>query len=155
LAKQTDILEQTIARCCQYKADIVARDETELGERALLNFGHTFGHALEVLFEYRNLVHGEAVAIGMVLAAEFSAACGLAEHDDAKRLKQLLQQLGLPTQLPTGLDAGQLLDKMHLDKKARHGQLHLVLWRGIGQACQPRIVDADEVLHFLQKIMTL
>jgi len=151
LSKQTDFIEQAIARSCQHKADIVARDETEQGERALLNFGHTFGHALEVLLDYSDLVHGEAVAIGMLLAAEFSAECGLASKQDAARLESLLQELGLPTAIPNGLKADAILDKMRLDKKARHGELRLVLWRGIGQAYMAKDVSAEALLRFLDE----
>ena len=150
LAKNPNLIEQAIARSCQHKASIVARDETEQGERALLNFGHTFGHALEVLLDYSALVHGEAVAIGMLLAAEFSAECGLASEQDAARLKSVLQEFGLPTAIPNGLKANAILDKMRLDKKARHGELRLVLWHGIGQAYIAQDVNADALLRFLQ-----
>lgn len=151
LAKQTDLIEQAIARSCQHKADIVARDETEQGDRALLNFGHTFGHALEVLLDYSALVHGEAVAIGMLLAAEFSAELGLANAQDAARLKSMLHSFGLPTAIPSDLNAADILDKMRLDKKARHGELRLVLWHGIGKAFIAKNVNADALLHFLQR----
>ena len=150
VAKDSDIIEQAIARSCQHKADIVARDETEQGERALLNFGHTFGHALEVLLDYSALVHGEAVAIGMLLAAEFSAELGVASRQDAARLKRLLQDFGLATDIPNGLQAEAILDKMRLDKKARHGELRLILWRGIGQAYMAQDVSAEVLLRFIQ-----
>ncbi len=150
LSKQNELIEQAIARSCQHKAAIVARDETEQGDRALLNFGHTFGHALEVLLDYSALVHGEAVAIGMLLAAEFSAELGVASADDAARLKRLLQAFGLPTAIPHGIHAEAMLNKMRLDKKARHGELWLVLWRGIGQAFIAQDVSAEALLQFLQ-----
>jgi 3-dehydroquinate synthase len=151
LAKQPKLIEQAIARSCQYKAAIVARDETEQGDRALLNFGHTFGHALEVLLDYSTLVHGEAVAIGMLLAAEFSAVLGVASVQDAARLKSLLQDFGLPTSIPTGLNATDILNKMRLDKKARHGELRLVLWHGIGKAYIEQNVSAEALLRFLDE----
>ena len=113
---------------------MVARDETEQGERALLNFGHTFGHAIEALQGFGGLNHGEAVAVGMVLAARLSAQLGRATQVDAERLAALLSRLGLPTTLPDGLAADALLARMRLDKKAISGQLRLILWRGIGRA---------------------
>ena len=148
-AKQPDSIEQAIARSCRLKADIVARDETEQGDRALLNFGHTFGHALEVLLDYGTLVHGEAVAIGMALAADYSAQLGVASQADADRLKGLLQAFGLPTELPQALNAAQIVEKMRLDKKALHGELRLVLWRGIGACYLHANADGGDVLRFL------
>jgi 3-dehydroquinate synthase len=148
-AKDPASVEQAIARSCRLKADIVARDETEQGDRALLNFGHTFGHALEVLLDYGTLVHGEAVAIGMTLAADYSAQLGVASQADADRLKGLLQAFGLPTELPQALNAAQIVDKMRLDKKALHGELRLVLWRGIGACYLHANADGGDVLRFL------
>ncbi len=134
LARDPVVLGEAIAVCCRHKAAIVARDETEQGERALLNFGHTFGHALETAIGYGRLLHGEAVAIGMVCAARLSAALGRAAADDAERLVALLQRLGLPTELPEAIEPQALLPLMRLDKKAVSGQSRLILWRGIGAA---------------------
>nr|MBP7370070.1 3-dehydroquinate synthase [Arenimonas sp.] len=132
------------------KADIVMRDETEQGDRALLNFGHTFGHALEVLLNYNALVHGEAVAIGMVLAAKFSAQQGIASSADCTRLENLLQLFGLPKQMPSGLDPNEIIEKMRMDKKATAGEIRLILWHGIGKAFIEKRVSSDALLHFLQ-----
>jgi 3-dehydroquinate synthase len=134
LARDERALEQAIAQSCRHKAGVVARDERELGERALLNFGHTFGHALEVEAGYGRLLHGEAVAIGMLLAARLSSRLGRAPASDADRLQTLLQRLGLPTGLPPGCAADRLLERMRLDKKSVSGQLRLVLWKGLGAA---------------------
>jgi len=134
LAREPAALAEAIARCCAHKAGIVARDETEQGERMLLNLGHTFGHAIETEQGYGGLLHGEAVAVGMVLAARLSADLGLAPWTDAARLAALLERLALPTALPAGLGAEALLARMRLDKKALSGRLRLVLWRGLGQA---------------------
>jgi 3-dehydroquinate synthase len=150
-AKSPDALAYAISHCCAQKAGVVARDETEQGERALLNFGHTFGHALEVLGDYGTLVHGEAVAIGMVLAAEYSAYCGLAPAADAERLRTLLQGFGLPTALPAGILIPRLLATMRLDKKTLAGQLRLILWRGIGQAFIASAVDEASLRDFLEQ----
>jgi 3-dehydroquinate synthase len=134
LAREDEAIAKAILLSCAHKAGVVARDETEQGERALLNFGHTFGHAIEAEQGFGGLNHGEAVAVGMVLAARLSAALGRAPPADALRLAALLDRLGLPISLPTGLDANALLARMRLDKKAVSGQLRLILWRGIGRA---------------------
>lgn len=139
-ARDADALAVAIETSCASKAAIVARDEHEHGERALLNFGHTFGHALETVGGYGTLLHGEAVAIGMVLAAKLSARLGLAGTEECERLAALLSRLGLPTQAPP-LDAPRLLGAMRLDKKNLGGRLRLILWRGIGHA---EIVDGVE-----------
>lgn len=134
LARDPDALDQAIASSCRHKAGVVARDERELGERALLNFGHTFGHAIEVEAGYGEILHGEAVAIGMLLGARLSSRLGLADAADSLRLEGLLTRFGLPTRIPDGHDAGRLLERMRLDKKSVSGELRLVLWRGTGQA---------------------
>ena len=151
-AGEPQALAEAITRCCAQKAGIVARDETEQGERALLNFGHTFGHALEVLLDYRALVHGEAVAIGMQLAADYSSRLGLAPAADAERLRALLQAFGLPVTVPDGLRAPDILDRMRLDKKALHGRLRLILWHGIGQAFIADDIDAAHLLRHLEEL---
>ena len=133
-ARAPDALATAIAASCRYKAAVVMRDEHEHGERALLNFGHTFAHALEAEGGYGNLLHGEAVAIGMVLAARLSAALGRAPAADAERLRALLARLGLPTELARGFDIERVLARMQLDKKNLSGQLRLILWRAIGAA---------------------
>ncbi len=134
LARDPGVLAEAIHRSCAHKAAIVARDETEQGDRALLNFGHTFGHAVEAEQGFGGLNHGEAVAVGMMLAARLSAEVGRAPAADAQRLGALLARLGLPTVLPAGLDAEALFGRMRLDKKNRSGALRLILWRGLGQA---------------------
>jgi 3-dehydroquinate synthase len=134
VARESEPLSAMIAHCCRQKAGIVARDETEQGERALLNLGHTFGHAIETAMGYGGLLHGEAVAVGMVLAARLSANLGRAPAADTQGLVALLERFGLPTTVPPGLDPAQLIDLMQLDKKNLSGSLRLILWRGIGQA---------------------
>lgn len=126
-----------IDHAVRFKAAVVGEDERETKPndgRALLNLGHTFAHALEAEAGYGGaLLHGEAVAIGLVLAAHLSAALGVAPRNDAPRIARHLQAVGLPVRIP-GLAAARLLDHMRLDKKNRGGQLHFVLLRGIGQA---------------------
>ncbi len=144
-ARDDAALTHAIAHACACKAGVVARDETEQGERALLNFGHTFAHALETVTGYDTLLHGEAVAIGMRLAARLSAHLGHATAADAERLSALLAALGLPVVPPPGLDAEALLAAMRLDKKNRGGRLRLILWRGVGAAFIAGDVDAADV----------
>ncbi|MDE1963074.1 MAG: 3-dehydroquinate synthase [Xanthomonadaceae bacterium] len=149
-ARDPATVSEAIARKIAYKAGVVARDETEQGERALLNLGHTFGHALETAGRYTTLLHGEAVAVGMVLAAQLSQQLGMSTLDDTLRLQRLLDTLGLPTDIPEGMDPQQLLALMRLDKKNTAGTLRLILWRGIGRAEIVSGVAEDAVLGVLQ-----
>ncbi|HHW4677954.1 MAG TPA: 3-dehydroquinate synthase [Xylella sp.] len=154
LARMPTALAKAIARSCEHKADIVGRDPLEKGERVLLNLGHTFGHAIETEQGYstpgsNNLNHGEAIAVGMVLAARLSTALGLAPAQDTETLKDLLNAYGLPTALPSGLTPEALLGRMRLDKKNIAGRLRLVLWRGIGRAEAVPDVDEAAVRHIL------
>jgi len=147
---------RAIAVACQSKAEVVARDERETGDRALLNLGHTFGHALEAATGYDSarLVHGEGVAVGMALAHRFSARLNLASPDDAVRVEAHLTQVGLPTKLsdiPGELpDAEQLLAYITQDKKVSRGALTFILTRGIGQSFIAKDVPSSEVLTFLR-----
>ncbi len=150
VARELASLVEAIARKCGYKAGVVARDETEQGERALLNLGHTFGHALETAGQYTEWLHGEAVAIGMVLAARLSERLGMADVEDTARLVALLDRLGLPTAPAAGGDADRLLALMRLDKKNVAGTLRLILWRGIGRAEIVPGVDEADVLAVLR-----
>jgi 3-dehydroquinate synthase len=136
-ARDPAVVARLVEVSCRHKAAIVARDEREQGDRALLNFGHTFGHAIEAALDYKGLLHGEAVAIGMLQAARLSERLGLANAADSARLEALLQALGLPT-TPPQITPERLLEPMALDKKATRKGLRFILWHGIGQA---RIVD--------------
>ncbi len=147
--RDAEALAEIIEHACRFKAAVVARDETEQGRRALLNFGHTFAHALETEAGYGQLLHGEAVAIGMLQAARLSAQLGLADADDGARLERLLAGFGLPLRPPAGLDPGALLAHMRLDKKNRGHHLRLILWRGPGQAFLADDVPADAILELL------
>jgi 3-dehydroquinate synthase len=148
--------EAAVAACCRAKAAVVTRDEREDGERALLNLGHTFGHALERLTGYdpARLVHGEGVAIGLALAFRFSVRLGLCRGQDAGRVANHLALAGLPTRLqavPGGCgDAEAILDAMAQDKKVRDGALTFILARGIGQSFIAPGVDRAEVAAFLR-----
>ena len=152
LAGDDDALAIAIARSCAHKAAITERDPFEHGERALLNFGHTFGHAIEAEQGYGDgLNHGEAVAVGMLLAARLSARLGLASQADADALRCLLQRYGLPTAIPDGLDADALLARMRLDKKAQASGLRFILWQGPGRAQVVADVEQDAVLGVLDR----
>jgi 3-dehydroquinate synthase len=148
---------EAIAVSCRAKAEIVARDELESGDRALLNLGHTFGHALETATGYdgTRLVHGEAVAIGLALAHRFSARMGLAPGSDADRVEAHLDAAGLPFRLadvPGGLPgADALMDYIAQDKKVSRGALTFILTRGIGRAFIARDVAPGAVLDFLRE----
>ncbi len=150
-------LEEAIARSCASKAAVVARDETEQGDRALLNLGHTFGHALERLVGYdgARLVHGEGVAIGMACAFRFSNQLGLCSGQDAERAAAHLRSVGLPTRIRSipGWDAGPdaIVEAMYQDKKVQQGALTFILARGIGQSFVARGVSATDVRAYLEK----
>ena len=148
-----------IAESCRAKAEMVARDEFETGDRALLNLGHTFGHALEAatFYDGARLVHGEGVAIGMALAHRFSARLGLCPPDDARRVEAHLVAVGLPVSIadvPGELPGPQgMLDYIAQDKKVTRGALTFILTRGIGRAFVARDVAAADVLSFLEAEM--
>ena len=133
LARQRGALAYAVRRCCELKAGIVAADEREAGVRALLNFGHTFGHAIEAGTGYGNWLHGEAISAGMVMAAELSTRARLLSREDADRVKRLLARAGLPVAGPA-LSAERLLELMAVDKKAVQGKLRFVLLERIGRA---------------------
>jgi 3-dehydroquinate synthase len=149
--------QQAIAHSCRAKAAIVARDEEEAGERALLNLGHTFGHALEAFCGYdpARLIHGEAVAIGVALAHDFSAAEGLAPTADAERVRRHLDAVGLPSRIGAipgpRPSAKALMRHIAQDKKVRRGRLTFVLSRGIGQAFIAAEVAPERIEAFLQR----
>ncbi|MCC8941151.1 3-dehydroquinate synthase [Bradyrhizobium sp. Arg68] len=151
--------EHAIATSCRAKAGVVSRDERETGERALLNLGHTFGHALEAATGFSDrLFHGEGVSVGMVFAAEFSAQLGMISPDDAARIARHLSAVGLPTRLQDiagftqeGLaDADALLALMAQDKKVKRGKLTFILLEAVGRAVISNNVEPQLVRDFLQ-----
>lgn len=149
---------EAIAVSCQAKADVVAADERENGRRALLNLGHTFGHALEAATQYDSsrLVHGEGVSIGMVLAHRFSARMNLVSPDLADRVEAHLKAVGLPTrmdQIPGELPPTDvLMDAIAQDKKVKSGKLTFILTRGLGQSFVADDVPASEVQRFIEEM---
>jgi len=141
MALDLAVLGEAVKRCCQYKADVVAQDERESGVRALLNFGHTFGHVIETHEGYGNWLHGEAVAAGMVQAAELSQKLGWLTNEDVARIKRVLTLANLPI-TPPAIDVQTALDLMGHDKKVKHGQIRLILLKSIGEAVLTNDFDA-------------
>lgn len=139
-------LTYCIQRCCELKADVVARDETEKGDRALLNFGHTFGHAIEAHLGYGNWLHGEAIAVGMLEGAELSKLLGDLTSNDVARLEQLLARANLPTISPDGMQPEEYLPYMWRDKKVLSGQLRLILLKALGNAYVTAAASEQQVL---------
>jgi 3-dehydroquinate synthase len=137
LSREPAALAHVVKRCCEIKADVVGQDERESGLRAILNFGHTFGHAIEAGLGYGEWLHGEAVGCGMVMAAHLSQRLGLVDVFFVQRLVRLIQKAGLPTKGPvlSGEDnAGRYLELMRLDKKSEAGEIKFVVINKPGQA---------------------
>ncbi|MEA2080021.1 MAG: 3-dehydroquinate synthase, partial [Pseudomonadota bacterium] len=134
LDRDTETLIYAIEQSCQCKADIVVADERESGKRALLNLGHTFGHAIETGMGYGNWLHGEAVAVGMLMAADLSARHGWLSNADVERIRTLLARAKLPVAAPKEMSRDRFLDLMAVDKKVLDGGLRLVLLDGIGRS---------------------
>ena len=151
VALNNESLQHCIARCCQIKADVVARDETEKGDRALLNLGHTFGHAIETHLGYGNWLHGEAVSTGMIMAAALSEQLGDISVADVSRLEKLLARANLPTLSPDSMQPEDYLPHMMRDKKVLAGKLRLVLLKSLGQAYIATDTDKDLVLNAIKR----
>lgn len=151
VALDPESLQHCIARCCQIKADVVARDETEKGDRALLNLGHTFGHAIETHLGYGNWLHGEAVATGCMMAASLSHELGDLSFADVSRLEKLLARANLPTVSPDTMRPEDYLPHMMRDKKVLAGKLRLVLLKSLGQAYVATDTDQALVLKAIRR----
>ena len=151
VALNNESLQHCIARCCQIKADVVARDETEKGDRALLNLGHTFGHAIETHLGYGNWLHGESVSTGMMMAAALSEQLGDISVADVSRLEKLLARANLPTLSPDSMQPEDYLPHMMRDKKVLAGKLRLVLLKSLGQAYIVTDTDKDLVLNAIKR----
>ena len=143
------LLEMIITRSCQAKVDVVSQDEKESGIRAILNYGHTLGHAVESLTGYSQVNHGEAVAIGMVAAGKIAVKMGLWNEKDAQRQMALIEKTGLPTQIPSHLDPNAIIDILQTDKKVKAGKVRFILPTAIG-----KVIITDEVTtEILQSIL--
>ncbi len=144
-----DLLAQAVLVSCQNKAQVVEQDEREGGLRAILNLGHTFGHAIETVMGYGNWLHGEAVAVGMVMAIDLSIREGRIDEDVRQRGVALLKQAGLPVIPPKEISVEQFLDVMSIDKKAVDGQIKLVLLSAIGKAFVSADYNHEKLLQTL------
>jgi 3-dehydroquinate synthase len=148
MALEENLISEAIYRSCHNKAEVVARDEHESGERALLNLGHTFGHAIENAMGYGVWLHGEAVAAGTMLAADLSQRMGWLTAAQVKRMHDLLSQAKLPLDAPK-LGAEKYLDLMQMDKKVADGKIRLVLQQGIGSSVITSDYDAQKLKETL------
>ncbi|MBD2154182.1 3-dehydroquinate synthase [Leptolyngbya sp. FACHB-16] len=147
-----ELLQTILTRSCQAKADVVSQDEKESGLRAILNYGHTIGHAIESLTGYRLVNHGEAVAIGMVAAGAIAVSCGLWTEEETQRQLALIQKTGLPTQVPAGISIDAILESLQSDKKVEGGKVRFVLPTRIGEAKVTDQVAPEVIVAVLQAI---
>jgi 3-dehydroquinate synthase len=143
LALDGEAVAHVIERSCEIKADVVASDELEAGLRAILNFGHTFGHAIEALTNYQEFRHGEGVAIGMVMAAELSASLGLCDETLARRLEKLLTSFSLPVQMPESIPIDDLIAALYLDKKVKDGAIRFILPEQAGKVVLREVSEEE------------
>ncbi|MGB2926093.1 MAG: 3-dehydroquinate synthase [Limnothrix sp.] len=144
-----DLLDLILERSCQAKADVVSQDEKESGLRAILNYGHTLGHAVESLTHYKQFVHGEGVAIGMVLAGAIAAKMSLWTKDDTERQIKLIQKVGLPTACPEHLEIKDILRTLQSDKKVRAGKVRFILPTKIGEVMITDQVSSELITDVL------
>lgn len=148
------VLSEVIAKSCQHKADVVASDEKEQGLRATLNLGHTFGHAIETLTDYKQYLHGEAVAIGTVMAAQLSKSLGWLTEAELQRVEALLSKAGCPIRHHGNNTAEQIRTAMQRDKKVAKGQLKLILLEGLGNAKICTSIDEAQILAAIEYGLT-
>jgi 3-dehydroquinate synthase len=148
----SDLLQHLLTRSCQAKAHVVSKDEKESGLRAILNYGHTIGHAVESLTGYKVVNHGEAVAIGMVAAGAIAVEMGLWHRPDVDRQLALIQKANLPTRLPAGLNLDQIIESLQTDKKVKAGQVRFVLPTQIGAATVSDQVSAEMIHNVLSQM---
>ncbi|NMG11599.1 3-dehydroquinate synthase [Brasilonema sp. UFV-L1] len=147
-----ELIESILTRSCQAKADVVGKDEKEAGLRAILNYGHTIGHAIESLTGYRVVNHGEAVAIGMVAAGRIAVKLGMWQKEETERQDALIQKAGLPTQLPSGMDIEAIIEALQVDKKVQAGKVRFVLPTQIGVVTVTDQVPSDIIRQVLQEM---
>ena len=145
-----DLLQEILTRSCQAKAHVVSKDEKEAGLRAILNYGHTIGHAVESLTGYRVVNHGEAVAIGMVAAGQIAVALNMWAQAASDRQLALIEKTGLPTKLPAGVDIDAIVDSLQTDKKVQDGRVRFILPTQIGTVTITDQVPADVIRQVLR-----
>ncbi|NER03101.1 MAG: 3-dehydroquinate synthase, partial [Okeania sp. SIO3C4] len=146
------LLEEILIRSCQSKADVVEKDEKESGLRAILNYGHTIGHAVESLTGYTMVTHGEAVAIGMVAASRLAVELGMWDEQSDRGQLALIEKAALPTRLPSGLDIEEILISLQTDKKVKAGKVRFVLPTGVGVVKITDRVSADVLRGVLARM---
>jgi len=151
--RSPQVLIQAVRRSVEIKAAVVADDEREQGRRAILNFGHTFGHAIEMLTDYQQFLHGEAVSIGMVLAAQLSAVQGRIAQTEVARLSQLLTSVGLPVDFPAQLSQDAMVDAMGMDKKVVDGRLRFVVANALGSVVVDDQVTPVQLQATMQQVV--
>jgi 3-dehydroquinate synthase len=151
MARDTDALTYAIYRSCAHKAEVVAADEREQGQRALLNLGHTFGHAIETGMGYGNWLHGEAVSAGTVMAAELSQKMGWLQKDDVEEIKRILLLANLPVEPPSTLSVAEYFKYMSRDKKVQDGVMNLILMKQVGEAVLSNDYDPDALQAVLER----
>lgn len=149
---EPEVLQKVVKRCCELKAEVVSRDETETGLRAILNYGHTIGHAIETLTNYRLYLHGEAVAIGMVAEAMISESLGFLSSTERERIAKTTRDYGLPVSVKENLEVSAMVQAMARDKKARKGSLTFVLPEEIGRVRIERDVPEEAVIKAIGKV---
>ncbi len=147
-----EVLSHIIGRCCEVKADVVSRDEREGGVRAILNFGHTFGHAIEAFLGFGTWLHGEGVGLGMVIAGALSERRGYITHDEFERLRALVRACRLPTEIPESMGPEDFIRLMRHDKKVRHGAIRYVLLKRFGEAAVYSDVSDDEARALISSL---
>ncbi|MDO4222665.1 MAG: 3-dehydroquinate synthase [Acinetobacter sp.] len=151
VARDATLLAEAVYRSCQHKARIVANDEKEHGERALLNLGHTFGHAIESYMGYGTWLHGEAIAVGMVMAADLSQRMGMISVADVERVKAIFRRANLPTRCPE-IPLDDFLAYMSHDKKVLNGQLRLIVLKQLGQAFITKQFELEQMKQSIVKV---
>ena len=151
LNRKLEVSAEVIARCCRLKAEVVALDETEGGVRAKLNYGHTIGHGLELAGHYQGYLHGEAVAVGMVLAARYAAEQGMCDAGIEHQVRELLEKFRLPVQADRSLSIDEVMDGMALDKKVQDGQLVFILPETMGNVKIVKGIPQSAVRALLQR----
>ncbi|MCY7386412.1 MAG: 3-dehydroquinate synthase [Microcoleus sp. CAN_BIN18] len=150
---KADLLAEILIRSCQAKAEVVSKDEKESGLRAILNYGHTIGHAVESLTNYKVINHGEGVAIGMAASSRLAVELGMWDAECDRRQSALIEKAGLPAKLPAGVDVEEILNTLQLDKKVQDGKVRFVLPVRLGEAAVSDRVDGDVILQVLREML--
>ena len=150
---KADLLAEILSRSCQAKAEVVSKDEKESGLRAILNYGHTIGHAVESLTRYKVINHGEGVAIGMAASSRLAVELGMWDQECDRRQSALIEKAGLPAKLPAGVDVEEILHTLQLDKKVQDGKVRFVLPVRLGEAAVSDRVDGDLIIQVLKEML--